>query len=151
MVTGWTEEIERANNVGDIKAINRGVKTISGVKQTFVTKQPTLNADGSRIQSPAELSNVWSKFLAKKFRPTDLERQRVAFEALPEATDEKTELTRAEFEEAVKCMKNIKSTVIDTIPSEVWRNSKETKDRLYEFLRKYERRNRYRQSWSSLL
>ena len=33
-------------------------------------------------------------------------------------------------------MKNGKAAGIDTIPAEVWKNSKEAKDRLYEFLRK---------------
>ena len=141
-VTGWTQEIERANNVGDTKAIYRGVKAISGGKQTFATKQPTQNADGSRIQSPTELANVWSKFLAEKFQPTDLERQRDEFEALPEATGEEAELTRAEFEEAVKCMKNGKAAGIDTIPAEVWKNSKEAKNRLYEFLSKIWRKEK---------
>ena len=74
---------------------------------------------GQRIKSPEELANAWGEFLEKKFEATDLERARADFEALPICTDEKDEITRAEFEYAVNKMKKNKSADVDGVAVEV--------------------------------
>ena len=90
----------------------------------------------TRINGPAELASVWHEFLKKKFSATEAEKIRAEFEALPEDEEENAELTRKEFDEAVKCMKNGKATGADGIPSEVWKHSAVARDALYAFLRK---------------
>ena len=70
-VSRWTEEIERANGKGDLKAVYRGVKAVSGAKRCFSATQPTMK-QGQRIKSPEELANTWGEFL-EKFESTDLE------------------------------------------------------------------------------
>ena len=85
------------------------------------TKEIPRPADGqgSRISSPHELARVWQEFLHEKFSQTDLEQARAEFEALPESKDAESELSREEFDQAVKQMKTNKSTDMDKIPSEV--------------------------------
>ena len=134
-VSRWTEEIERANGKGDLKAVYRGVKAVSGAKRCFSATQPTMK-QGQRIKSPEELANAWGEFLEKKFEATDLERARADFEALPTCIDEKDEITRAEFEYAVNKMKKNKSTGIDGVPAEVWQRSAVAKECLFTFLSK---------------
>ena len=109
------------------------VKELSGTKKSFATKQPTLNADGNRIESPEELASEWKKFLDKKFSPTELERIRAEFDALPE-DDGAGEMDRKEFEEAVRHMKNGKTTGSDGIPAEVYKNSAVARDLLFNLL-----------------
>ena len=58
-----------------------------------------------RIVSTEELATVWVKFLNQKFQPTELEKLREEFDALPERTDEDVRLQRKEFEDEVKHMK----------------------------------------------
>ena len=94
------------------------MKALCGTKNSYATKQPTLNSKGNRIDGPEELATVWKKFLHKKFSPTELENLRAEFDALPE-NDELGELDRKEFEEAVRHMKNGKATGSDGIPAEV--------------------------------
>ena len=91
---------------------------------------------GSRISSPEELAHVWKAFLDTKFSQTDLERARADFEALPEGNDEDSELTREEFNEAVRQMKKGKATGMDDIPAEVWQSSSVAQDALFEFITK---------------
>ena len=134
-VSRWTEEIERANGKGDLKAVYRGVRAVSGAKRCFSATQPTMK-QGQRIKSPEELANAWGEFLEKKFEATDLERARADFEALPICTDEKDEITREEFEYAVNKMKKNKSAGIDGVPAEVWQGSAVAKDCLFTFLSK---------------
>ena len=87
-VSRWTEEIERTNAKGDLKAIYRGVKAVIGAKRCFSATQPT-TLQGQRLKNPEELANAWRDFLEKKFEATDLERARADFEALPICADEK--------------------------------------------------------------
>ena len=62
-----------------------------------------------------------------------MEEMRAELEALPEQ-DDVGELTREEFETAVKRMKNGKATGKDGIAAEVWKHSNVAKDMLYMFL-----------------
>ena len=133
-VSRWTERIEEANNMGDTKEIYRGVKAVSGLKQTFTDTQPTRLENGNLIQNPQELAHVWSNFLAKKFEQTEQEKLRADFEALPQCQDATENLTREEFEKAVKRMKKCKATGTDGVPAEVWQNSSVAKEKLFQFL-----------------
>ena len=109
------------------------MKALCGTKKAFATKQPSLNSKGERIENPQELASVWKKFLGKKFSPTDLEKIRNEFAALPE-NEGNEEMERKEFEEAVWHMKKGKATGSDGIPAEVFQNSSVAKDVLFEFL-----------------
>ena len=92
-----------------------------------------MRKDGQRIQTPEELASIFQDFLEKKFAKTEMEEMRAELEALPEQ-DGVGELTREEFETAVKRMKNGKATGKDGIAAEVWKHSKVAKDMLYMFL-----------------
>ena len=64
---------------------------------------------------------------------------RKKFEELPE-TCESESLTRKEFDDALKCLKNGKATGrqgtgADSIPAEVWKNFSVVSDVLFEFLK----------------
>ena len=146
----WVERIEQADNNGDTKAIFKGVKALSGATGQGAS-QPTMHVEEvetvnpvtgdtekklvarDRIASPEELADVWHKFLQKKFSQTEKEKLRAEFDALPE-TGEEDALTREEFEEAVKRLKNGKATGADSIPAEVWKHSSVAKSALFEFL-----------------
>ena len=71
------------------------------------------------IQKPQELAQVWTNFLTRKFEQTEQENLCADFEALPECQDATENLTREEFETAVKRMKKCKATGKDGIPAEV--------------------------------
>ena len=58
------------------------------------------------------------------------------FEALPECTDTEANITRQEFESAVRCMKKDKATGVDGVPAGVWANSDLAKEVIFEFLQK---------------
>ena len=89
-----------------------------------------------RISGPEELAGVWQEFLAAKFTPTELEMARSALEKLPESSDEKDEITREEFDNAVNSMKKSKAPGPDGIPAEVWQNSAVAREQLFQFLQK---------------
>ena len=109
-----------------------GHETVKNVRASG-EKELKKAAASTRINGPEELARVWHDFLAEKFSPTKLEALRAEFEALPESNDDK-QLTREEFEAAVKSMKNNKAPGADTIPSEVWKNSEVAKEELFQFL-----------------
>ena len=54
----WVDIMEKANERGDMGEVHRAVRAVGGLKQNFATKQPTVKADGSRIQGPEELSQL---------------------------------------------------------------------------------------------
>ena len=91
-VSRWTEQIEKTDAKGDLKAVYRGVKALSGSKNRFSCTQPTLNANGARLKSPNELANMWKTFLGRKFEPTDLEKIRAEYDALPDRAGNEGEL-----------------------------------------------------------
>ena len=79
---------------------------------------------------------MWKTFLETKFSQTDLERARADYDALPESADDDSELTREEFNQAVKQMKKGKTTGMDGVPAEVWQSSSVAQDALFEFISK---------------
>ena len=97
--------------------------------------RPAGGQPGSRINSPEELARVWQAFLDKKFSQTDLEQARAEFESLPEDNENGSDLTRHEFNEAVKQMKAGKATGKDKIPAEVWQSSAVAQDELFKFIK----------------
>ena len=120
-----------ADNKGDSRSIFHATKAVSGTNTSFGGKQPTMRDDGKRIQTQEELAAIFQKFLLKKFAKTEKEELRAELEALPDGLGE---LTRKEFETAVKRMKPVKATGKDGIAVEVWKHSKVTKDMLFTFL-----------------
>lgn len=62
-----------------------------------------------------------------------MKRLRAEFEVLPNSEDDK-KLARAEFEETVNNMKNVKSSGADMIRTEVWKYSEVAKETLFEFV-----------------
>ena len=61
---------------------------------------------------------------------------RSALEKLPESSDEKDEIKREEFDNAVNNMKKSKTPGADGIPAEVWQNSAVAREQLLQFLQK---------------
>ena len=118
-VQSWVKSIEEADEKGDSRAIYRGVKMLSGATRNASRKQPTMNADGKRIQSSAELAELWQKFLAGKFSPTELEVAERKFSDLPIDTDDLNILTDKEFIDTLFDMKLNKATGPDNVPIEV--------------------------------
>ena len=135
-VSRWTDHIEKADAKGDLKAVHRGVRALSGAKNCLSHTQTTTDKKGQRLKSPKELASVWSRFLGRKFAATELESMRAEFENLPARVDGEGALTRTEFDEAVRRMKAHKATGIDGVPAEVWKHSELANEMLFEFLTK---------------
>ena len=106
---------------------------LGGEKTQELAGEKKETSELERINSPEELGEVWQDFLGKKFSATELEALRKEFEELPECQG-RDQLTREEFDAAVKAMKNNKATGQDGIPAEVWKHSKVAKDELFTFL-----------------
>ena len=81
------------------------MRVISGTKRIKEVKALMIKKDGSRIANPADLVVVCAKFADEKFQPTELEKLRVEFDALPENKDPLTKLQRKEFEDVVNSVK----------------------------------------------
>ena len=113
-VSEWVQRIEEADNKGDTKAIYRGVKAVSGIGQGGTRTRPTMKTKKNgkkleelgRFDGPEELAQAWQDFLDKKFSPTELEALRVEFESFTECQEKGCELTREEYDAAVKQMKH---------------------------------------------
>ena len=114
--------------------VHRAVRAVGGLKQNFATKQPTVKTDGSRIQGPEELSQLWHDFLAGKFSETELESARREYE-LPVNNGEGA-LTEAEFRLALSRLKKQKAPGPDGIPAEIWKGSTVASSHLFRFIRK---------------
>ena len=116
---------------------NKNVSTNKNTeKEVTKNSRPAEGQPGSRINSPQELARVWKAFLDAKFSQTDLERARAEFESLPAAEGEDGNLTREEFNQAVRQMKKGKATGKDNIPAEVWQSSTVAQDALFEFIQR---------------
>ena len=87
------------------KTVYKATKVVSGLNDSYASKQPTLDVAGLQIQNSEELATVWKNFLEKKFSTSCLERQIAEFDLLPERDGGIGEMTRKEFEDAVKRMK----------------------------------------------
>ena len=84
----------------------------------------------------AEWVQARTRIVGRKFEPTDSEKIRAEYDALPDRAGNEGELNRAEYDEVVKKMKKCKPTGIDGIPAEVWQNSKIANELLFRFLKK---------------
>ena len=134
-VEGMVEEMEAADERGDVRAVHQGARALSGKSASFQSPQPSKKKNGDMIQSPEELGELWRQFLAGKFAATELEAAREQWKPLdPQGGDDKDALTYAEFQKAVKHMKNGKATGPDGIPAEVWKGSSIANRELFFFL-----------------
>ena len=136
-------QADRHGQLGRRSATNENAKKDVTEKKNAATNKNTEktatrppDGQGSRISSPRELAQVWKAFLETKFSQTDLERARDDYDALPDSADDDSELTREEFNQAVKQMKKGKTTGMDGVPAEVWQSSSVTQDALFEFISK---------------
>ena len=75
----------------------------------------------SDVQS---VDDITESFLSESACPDGVgaENMREEYDALPDRKAGEGELTRAEFDKAVKRMKRQKATGIDGVPAEVWQN-----------------------------
>ena len=117
------EEMERADEQGNIKAIYEGARALAGKTKHSPSPQPAKKnkGEGDMINSSEELGELWREFLAGKFSATELEKTRDEWESLgpPQGTHS---LSYNEFQRAIKHMKNGKATGPDGIPAEVGRD-----------------------------
>ena len=105
-ISRWTERIERTDVKGDLKAVYRGVRALNGTKNCFSNTQSTTDSHGQRIKSPEELDQIWTKFLENKLlKQTELKQMHAEYEALSSRSEEDDDITREEFDSAVKKMK----------------------------------------------
>ena len=129
------EEMEVADERGNIKAIHEGARALAGKTKHPPSPQPTrkANGKGEMIQTSEELGELWRQFLAGKFSATELEAAREEWEPLPPPEKEDS-LTFEEFQRAIKHMKKGKATGPDGIPAEVWKGSALANNELFFFL-----------------
>ena len=130
------EEMEAADEQGNIRAIHEAARALAGKSKNPPSAQPTKkdNGQGDMIQSSEEMGELWSQFLAGKFKATELEASRQKWESLGPPQKEDS-LTFEEFQRAIKHMKKGKATGPDSIPAEVWKGSTLASNELFFFLR----------------
>ena len=122
--------MEKANEAGDIKAIYRLVKSITG-NPGKPPNNLTTDKNGQLLQTPEATANAWRDFLQKKFEATEAEKGRPTMETLPKTTDP---ISVKEFENAVKKLNQGKATGPDGVPDEVFKACPAIKDELFKLL-----------------
>ena len=75
-VEGVVEDVEAADERGDVRAVHQGARALSGKSASFKSPQPSKKKNGDMIQSSEELGDLWQQFLAGKFAATELEAAR---------------------------------------------------------------------------
>ena len=93
---------------------------------------------------------MWNEFLGNTFSVITVGKSREDFESLSRSEDVEVELTRKEFDDTLKYMKNEKAVGVDNIPTEVWTNSKVTKDVMFNFLNKVWKKEEVQEKFSDL-
>ena len=91
-----------------------------------MTKKPkapprgiTNKANGDLITSPQEVAEIWQNILGNKFDSTKKEKEeRPEMPSLPVHREATAALTRAEFDDAVNLMSNLKAVGPDGVSSE---------------------------------
>ena len=129
-IEATTVEMEKANAAGDVKAIYRLVKSITGKPKKLPTNLTT-DKNGNLLQSPQAIAETWRSFLSNKFQATEAEDARPPLEKLPKTTDP---ITRKEFDQAVKKLNLGKATGPDGIPAVVYKSCPLIKDELFKLL-----------------
>ena len=136
-MTGWVKncvtEMEDADNLDNTSKIYHLVKRLAGKPKP---PEVNLNTDssGKLLNSPEATAKVWENFLRAKFKPTDAEKARPPMPPIPEYRRPGAELTRPEFDAAIKKLKLSKATGPDGVPGEVFRACPQIADELFEIL-----------------
>ena len=126
-------EIEDANNLGDIRRVYNLVKKLSN-KPKPPPSNLTKSADGKILKDPKDKVRRWESFLKGKFEATPEELIRPSMPPLPTTRTSDDILTRAEFDQAMKRMKNSKASGPDDIPIEVFKSCPQLADELFNFI-----------------
>ena len=130
------DDLEAANNVGDIKRMYKTVKSLSGK----VNSKPDtdLNKDiktGKTITDAKERATVWWRFLRDKFKATDREYARPEMPAIPPSNTANV-MQDIEIEKAINSLKNGKAVGKDGIPVEVYKYSPAAKTLLMDLIKR---------------
>ena len=131
-----TKDMEAAYERGDTEAIFEAVRKISGTAKSFTSKAPTKTktAHGEdTILDHNELANLWQNFLTGKFKETEAEIDKRAYEAIGEQINDDP-LTKAAFLRAIKKLKNGKACGPDCIPGEVFKHCDAASTALFQIL-----------------
>ena len=124
--------MESANKVGDTRKIFSLVNFIT-CKPKAPPKTLTKDAQNNLLNSPEEVAKTWYTFLKDKFAATPEEKARDPLEPLPKS-DPDDQITRKEFNAAVKRLKTNKATGPDGIPAEAIKFCPAIKEEMFHFL-----------------
>ena len=135
--TNWlrtiTAEMEAADVRGDLKAVHRAVKVVSGTSKSCAFKAPSKAKNGEPILDQEALAEAWRLFLEGKFASTPTETERDTYEPLGPKSDEP--LTEQAFVRALIKLKSGKACGPDGIPAVVFKKCEAAARELYEVLR----------------
>ena len=131
-VSDCVQVMEKAEKNKDSAKIFKMVKRLSG-KPKPPEVNLTTDKEGKLLSSPEETAEVWKSFLQDKFKATAREHNRVWQPISPYRRPE-AEISRAEFDAAVKHLKNAKATGPDEVPAEVYKYCSEIKEELFNLL-----------------
>ena len=99
----WNDQKNRRHNtVNQLRKKDRANHGVRGGNNKTEKEQTTKN------RKPGRSTHNWQEFLSHKFTTTELEKMRADFEALPKCNNEREQLTRDEFDQAVKLIKMAK-------------------------------------------
>ena len=142
------QEMEKANDFGDVKKIYKLVNKLSR-KPKPPPSNLTKDEQGNLLKSPQEVVDRWERFLSKKFSATEAEADRPPLDPLPETKTEKDALQRKEFEDALKRLSNAKATGPDDIPIDVYKKCPRLNEELYQFRNLCGTTKRFQTIWES--
>ena len=127
------KDIEDANKKGDVRRIYHLVKKLSN-KPKPPPSNLTTDEKGNLSKSPKDKAERWGSFLRKKFDATPAEAERPPLPPLPTSRSPDDNLTRTEFDLALKRLNNSKATGPDEIPIEVFKKCPQLADELFSFI-----------------
>ena len=132
-VAGNVADMEQANDSGNVRKIFAILREL-----TSTPKPPPLNLTtdetGALFKSPEDQAAVWFRFLKAKFSRTEAEMDRPELRPIPPDRSPVDNLTRDEFEDAVRKMPNGKAVGPDCIPAETFKYSLNARTALYEII-----------------
>ena len=133
-VEKWADVIKDAENVGDTRAIYKGVTSLAG-KQAKPPSNLNTDAAGNMLQSAEDVAATWYTFLKAKFAATPAEQKRPKMEVLP-CTKGRHKLSDEHFMKGLNKMRTDKATGPDQIPVKLYMRSETCQRLLRQLLQK---------------
>ena len=135
-VEGVVQEIEKADESGNARAVWQGVYRLGGGKKRGPARQPTIDERGEEIRSSMDLAEAWRAYAERKFACTQAELERPSVRDLGSPDLRRGEPpTDEELDSCLRALKNSKACGPDGIPVEAYKASPNAKRDLFAFVK----------------